>query len=355
MNDEHLVLGLDIGGANLKAADTTGWCASQSFELWKRPQELSAALQKLVVGHEAALVAVTMTGELADGYASKREGVERILQSVDDAFDVPVVVWQTSGEFVSPQVAAEFWQLTAAANWHALATWVGRIAPSGSALLIDIGSTTTDIIPIERGVPVSHGRTDTTRLASGELVYTGVRRTPLCSLLPEVEVGGLSVNVAAEWFATADDIWLLLGCVVEDPTRFDTADGRARTVTAAEQRLARMVCADVDELCALAGGPLERSGDPIIEIAQQFAGRQRELVASAIGRVLSNRPGETMDAIVVSGEGSFLAVEAIEATGALSELPVTMLTDALGTEAASAACAVAVAQLADERVRTDRP
>jgi len=67
----------------------------------------------------------------------------------------------------------------AAANWLALATYAGRLAPRGPAVLLDVGSTTTDVIPLQDGTPVPRGRTDPERLESKELVYTGVRRTPL--------------------------------------------------------------------------------------------------------------------------------------------------------------------------------
>ena len=68
--------------------------------------------------------AVTMTAEVADCFATKAEGVRRILDSVlAIAGERVVLVWQTAGEFVSADLATEFPRLVAAANWHALATW----------------------------------------------------------------------------------------------------------------------------------------------------------------------------------------------------------------------------------------
>ena len=104
---------------------------------------------------EADLFAVTMTAELSDCFRTKAEGVDFILRAVEDvAGTTPVFVWQTGAEFVTPAVAREIPLLVAASNWHALATWVGRLVPESGALLIDIGSTTTDIIPLLDGVPV---------------------------------------------------------------------------------------------------------------------------------------------------------------------------------------------------------
>ena len=59
-----------------------------------------------------------------------------------------------------PCVAIESPLLAAASNWHALARFAGRYVPRGTGLLVDIGSTTCDIIPLVDGEPASGGRTD---------------------------------------------------------------------------------------------------------------------------------------------------------------------------------------------------
>ena len=150
------IIGLDIGGANLKAAGVDGAAVSSPFAIWREPerlgQELSALLSQLPV---ADAVAVTMTAELADCFGTKDQGVRRILDAVTDvAAGRPVVVWQTGGEFVSVEDAVEIPRLVAAANWHALATFAGRLTGEGPAVLLDVGTTTTDIIPLADGVPV---------------------------------------------------------------------------------------------------------------------------------------------------------------------------------------------------------
>jgi uncharacterized hydantoinase/oxoprolinase family protein len=78
--------------------------------------------------------------------------------------------------------------------------------------MIDIGSTTTDIIPLDKGRVAVRGRTDTERLRTGELVYAGIRRTPLCALATELPLGqGPPIGLAAELFATSLDVFLTLG------------------------------------------------------------------------------------------------------------------------------------------------
>src|SRR5207248_174454 len=118
----------------------------------------------------------------------------------------------------------------AAANWLALAHFVARLFPHETVLLIDTGSTTTDIVFLNHGVPEPRGLSDPERLASGELVYTGVRRTPICAVL--------GMAVAAEFFATMQDAYIYLGLTPANPADCDTADGRPATRANARARLA---------------------------------------------------------------------------------------------------------------------
>src|SRR5262245_12683386 len=98
------VLGLDIGGANLKAAHVRGSARSIPFALWKSPGGLANALRQLLACFSHFdLLAVTMTGELCDCFETKTQGVEAILDAVVVASPgVPIRVWQTTGRFTDP-------------------------------------------------------------------------------------------------------------------------------------------------------------------------------------------------------------------------------------------------------------
>ncbi|HVW36381.1 MAG TPA: hydantoinase/oxoprolinase family protein, partial [Pirellulales bacterium] len=131
------LLALDIGGANLKAADGLGYAASQYFPLWQKPGELSAALAGLIAAApQADRFVATMTGELADCFATKAEGVSAILAALVAAAEPrELLVYLTDGSFVAPKYAGERPLLAAASNWHALASFAGRFAPQGPSLL----------------------------------------------------------------------------------------------------------------------------------------------------------------------------------------------------------------------------
>jgi probable H4MPT-linked C1 transfer pathway protein len=242
---------------------------------------------------------------------------------------LPLRVWRSDGRFCGPAEAKAEPLAVASANWHALATFAGCFAPVGPALLLDVGTTTTDVIPLRDGVPVPLGRTDAERLRSGELVYKGWRRTPLCAL---TDGAG-----AAELFATTLDVFLILCFVAEDEADTDTADGRPATWACAHARLARMLGADADT-CGL----WER-----LEFA---AAIYRRLVRLIVEQGLERVVGRTGPprCVVLGGSGEFLGRLAL-AEWQLEPCEQMSLAERLGPAVSAGACAHAVAVLARER------
>lgn len=332
-------VGLDIGGANLKFSDGQK-SISFPFPLWERSAELSGALHNILAAFPSdCALAVTMTGELADCYATRREGVSSILHTVHAiAGSRSVGVWSTTGEFLTISEALEFPVLVAAANWHALATWAGRLQPQGNLLLIDMGSTTTDIIPIENGLPMPQGRTDLERLASGELLYMGLRRTPVCTIVDSIEMptdGSETTNIslAREFFATVGDAKLVLNRVQPDPSDNSTANGQPFTLEHAHRRLSRMVCSDTDDL----------SESQIHAMAQCIANAMQQHLLDAFNKATQGVPFESA---LLSGEGEAFVRETIP----LPTSNVYSLGEMLGPEHSTAACAYALAELGRERL-----
>jgi (4-(4-[2-(gamma-L-glutamylamino)ethyl]phenoxymethyl)furan-2-yl)methanamine synthase len=324
------VLGLDIGGANLKAAHTSGRALSVPFPLWKNPAALPDALRRLLEAMPPTeALAVTMTGELCDSFENKRQGVLTILDAVSAiAGSTPVRVWRTDGRFVDVSAARAAPLQAASANWLALATFAGRYAPKGPSLLIDIGSTTTDIVPLLDGRPMPKARTDPDRLRSSELVYTGVRRTPLCAVL-----GGY--DLAAELFATTLDAYLLLDLVPEDPADTNTADGRPATKAAAQTRIARMFCADLETSTA----------DERRCYAENIMHQQMMMLGTAFNRVARRLPA-LPQTILFAGEGEFLIRLTLKGQQNIPPCRVVSLSRELSPELSRTACAYAVAMLA---------
>jgi probable H4MPT-linked C1 transfer pathway protein len=336
-------IGLDIGGANIKAAHSEGPARTVPFEVWKRPDELDRAIASVVSTLPPCdRAAVTMTAELCDCYLTKQVGVHAVLDAVLRALPGwRTVVWGVDGAFHEVDEARRQPAQVAAANWLALSTLAARQVSEAPALLIDIGTTTTDLIPLQRGTVAARGRSDTERLQAGELVYAGVRRTPLCALATELPLRGVPTGLAAELFASTLDVYLTLGDIESNPRDLSTADGRPSTADAARDRLARMVAADRDGFSAADALVFSQAADAcLVDRLVQAAERAC--------RPTIGRPA----AAVIAGSGDFLArrlaQRMIEPGG-----PIVSLKDAWGELASAAGCAFALVQLAAERLDSD--
>jgi probable H4MPT-linked C1 transfer pathway protein len=335
-------LGLDIGGANLKAARADGSARTVPFELWKQPKELPRRLAALVAAMDGRgdRLAVTMTAELCDCYPTRAFGVRAVLDAVAAVADErPVVVWGLDGSLHPLDEARAEPTRVAASNWLAVATLAARLLPDGPGILIDIGTTTTDLIPLADGRAVPVGLSDTDRLRSGEMVYAGVVRTPVCALATELCWRGAPTGLAAELFASTLDVYLTLDDLPEDPSNDSTADGRPRTRQAARDRLARMVGADRDTFSDDDAAELARAAD---------AALTARLVDAA--RRASRHLGATPRGAILSGSGHFLARRVASLLIGPDADTIMDLRSAWGPEASDAACAYAVAVLASERL-----
>ena len=328
-------IGLDIGGANLKAAHSLGPVCTVPFELWKRPADLPRMLGELLAGLPLAdRFGVTMTAESCDCFATKAQGVEAVLAALMSVVPEPAIrVWCTDERLHSVRTALEKPEIAASSNWLALATAAARLAPKGPALLIDVGSTTTDLIPLHDGRPVPRGRTDTQRLQTGELVYAGIMRTPICALVTELPWREAITSLTTGLFATTLDAYLTLGELPEDQTDPFTADHRPRTIAAARARLARMVGADGDSFSPSDAEALSRAVDAALT-ARLIAH------ASRACRVIGQP-----ETVIVAGSGDFLA-RRIARRIMPPHGTIIELREAWGKQASVAACARALVELA---------
>jgi len=272
-----------------------------------------------------------MTAELSDTFATKREGVVTIARGASTVLsDQPIVfpsvdlkLLQLSQVLASPLSVA-------AANWPVLAWTIGREVPD--CILVDVGSTTTDVIPIRDGLPATAGKDDTSRLIHGELVYTGALRTDVSAILRTVSIDGESCRLSSEYFATSGDVHVVLGHVTEDLYTTETADGRGKTQQECLARLARVICGDIETV----------QEDLIVDIAQQAWEQQLDDIRNAIDQVcerMSVTPDD--ETFVLAGLGAqFLGRGAVNRIGAKA---IKDLEEVLGADGSVAATAYSAA------------
>jgi (4-(4-[2-(gamma-L-glutamylamino)ethyl]phenoxymethyl)furan-2-yl)methanamine synthase len=344
MKSSSSILGIDVGGASLKGAiiDADGqprWAGARRFPLWKHPERLADELQTLVARQAFDGVALTMTGELCDAFETKSIGVQHIIEQTKLAFpSAPLFVWQVTGRFAHDlESLIDPWQ-SAASNWLALAEYVAGLFPDRSFLLVDVGSTTTDVIPVRDGIVIARGRTDPDRLATRELLYRGVRRTPVTSLLHEARIDGMTYSLMAELFATTLDAYLVLGKIPSQPDDHDTADGRAETIPFAIDRLARMIGSDRTRFVLTHAQ----------ELATQIEAEHLRQTVNAIEQVVATADLPSDFSIIASGEGEWLTAEI--ARTSFSSNTLISLAEKFTPMYSRAACACAVACLAQHRL-----
>ncbi len=340
------VLGLDIGGANTKAVylkTKDGVVKEQRtsmeyFPIWKRgkeklPQVLEKLRKKLVDSTELDGVGVTMTAELSDAYWTKREGVNHILDSVTHIFHaVSAFVLSVEAELLSVGDARRKPLKVASANWAATGWLVSQVKKN--CLVVDVGSTTTSIIPVINGKIVAEGRTDMEKLQNGELVYSGALRTNIAAIADSIPLRGGTVRLSSELFAQSGDVHLLLDKINEKEYTVETCDGRGKTKREAMARLARTVCADIEML----------TEQEIMGMAQFVYERQVEQIRGGLKQVYERiRPRlrqETVTVVVTGLGRNFLARRAAEKAGFTE---VFDMREMLGAEAAVVSPSVGVA------------
>lgn len=344
------VIGWDLGGAHLKAArlDAAGRVARTvqlPCPLWQGIGHLAHALDEAAAElGEAPVHAVTMTGEMVDLFPSREVGVHRLVTAARDRLARPgteLHFFAGKAGFVDGQAAGRGAMALASANWVATGEVVAE--HMDAAILVDIGSTTTDLIPVAGGQVRTRCTDDAGRLVAGELVYTGAVRTPVMALAGRVPFGGEWVPLIAEHFATAADVHRLTGQLPEGADQHPSADGGPKTVEASARRLARMTGRDVESapLAAWRG------------LAAWIARAQMRRIEDALERLLS-REGLPGDApIIAAGTGRFLLDELAARLGRrrvdfASLLPEGAESGALVTDVAPA---VAVAWLAGHSSR----
>jgi probable H4MPT-linked C1 transfer pathway protein len=337
------ILGLDIGGANTKAAFMKTQDATiqelrtllEYFPIWKKGKEqLPKVLEKLRKGLvNSALdgVGVTITAELSDAYMIKKEGINHVLDSIKEVFgDVPTFVLDVEANLLPVKDARKKSFKVASANWAATGWMISQLI--NNCIIVDVGSTTTSIIPVIKGKIAADGRTDLQKLQNGELVYSGSLRTNVAAIVNGIPVRGKMARVSSELFAQSGDVHLILGNIRDEEYTAETCDGRGKTRREAMARLARVVCADTDML----------TEHEIVDMAKFVYDRQVEQISGGLEQVYERiKPSIQDKRVVVTGLGrNFLARKAAENAGFKD---IIDMKEQLGAEATVVSPSVGVA------------
>jgi probable H4MPT-linked C1 transfer pathway protein len=305
------IAGFDIGGANTDVAvvdfDESGNIIQIETDyiylpMWSKKDQLKEALRDLLGSNvtEVEAIGISMTAELVDAYKTKKEGVIDVAQKSADSFNVPVGFVGLDGILMLSDVLKDPMKV-AAANWIATAPLAANLYQD--CILMDTGSTTTDIIPIKKGIECALGRSDLDRLKTGELIYSGTLRTNVAAIVDKIPFRGSLMRVASELFATTADVQIVLGNISEEEYTSDTMDGAGKSIEDSMRRISRVVCADMDVL----------NPNEIIEIAEYIYSVQVEKISEALLEVSTRN---NISNVVATGLGmDILCSKACESAG----------------------------------------
>ncbi len=294
--------GWDIGGAHLKAVLMSRQglvidALQLPCPLWKGLDHLSSAVAAVLERFgPVSRHGVTMTGELADLFATRKEGVQKLIAAMESLLcDGDIRFYAGTRGLVDGTTARTCPFEIASANWRASADFTAHHIADG--LILDIGSTTTDIIPLLGNKVIARGGNDFERLDACELVYTGVVRTPVMATADNALVGDKRVPLMAELFATMSDVYRLLGRLPEDADLFPAADGGGKTAQDSARRLARMVGCDSGD----------KNGETWRAMAADLAQCQRDKIRDAATSVIGAAGLASIAPVIGAGCGRFLA------------------------------------------------
>ena len=340
------VFGWDIGGAHVKLAvlDNSGNILAvrqYACPLWKGIGYLQEVLDRVKheFGSHSLRHCLTMTGELADCFADREEGVLTIVSTMQSGFSgQSLLIFAGRLGFVpADQLVAAHIMHIASANWVASAVWAAKYHAHG--LFVDIGSTTCDILLLENQQLNALGYSDYDRLVSGELLYTGIIRSAVPSIAQRAVFRGREMGLMAEFFATMADVYRLTGDLQESHDQAETADGAEKTRFASARRLSRLTGYEF----------AEADWEIWLAFAQHLKHQQKQLIWQACLQQLQRCAHPKPNCLIGAGVGRFLLVELAQEHGWTyldfkdSFPPVA---DGAGMDAGDCAPAVAVAYLA---------
>ncbi|MBU7046858.1 MAG: hypothetical protein HXS54_10525 [Theionarchaea archaeon] len=290
-----MIYGVDIGGVHIKitSLDQTHDPpkAKSAFFPFKGKAEMIEKLISLVSHPD--LVVITQTLSASRNFCSSaEEGTHHIVDLTERLFTGKVRYVGLSYRLYTPEQAKEHYLDVACRNWVATCYITHYLNLFEEGLVIDCGTNSTDIVPIIDSVPITLDDNDRgyTRLATGEIFWSGLYFTHVQSLSPTLVMDGREFQVKPTVRSLVSDAFVVLGRISPEDVFVKTS------YESSVVKILDTICADKDLL----------SFDDAKKIAQFFVDKQREKTEAAIRKVLTaaNKKYETdLKVAAIAGAG----------------------------------------------------
>ena len=235
-------LGIDIGGAHLKCIGLNKKKEIKlvdytSYKIWSSSNQLETNLQNLSnkIRSNETICGITMSAELCDIFPNRENGVKELTKLCKILkFNKSYYTCSKPIFSLNPK-ASEIMSM----NWHS----IGRLCEKKikDCIIIDFGSTTTDFICIKNFKFINKYFTDFSRLNNHELLYTGIVRTPIFSLLKKIIINKNNYYLIPEYFSDMSDIYRIKKILSKDIDLDDTSDGRGKSQIESKIRVSNIL------------------------------------------------------------------------------------------------------------------
>ncbi len=244
MIKKNIYIGWDIGGAHTKytvsfESKDVVECRIIHCELWKSLSKLEDIIENVNFKYKKKfniINLITMSAEMCDIFCSRKKGVKSIL-SLFEKRDFINHIYTKDNEILKLQGFKKY-SSCESTNWMVIADYLKSF--DKNIVAIDLGSTTTDLVLIKNHICVNTRYDDYSGLNTGELLYTGVLRTPIYSVTNSIVLNKKTYNIIPENFSTISDIYRLLNIIKNKSDYTNTADGRSKSIKDTLHRISRV-------------------------------------------------------------------------------------------------------------------
>ncbi|MDC0482314.1 hypothetical protein OAN90_02565, partial [Gammaproteobacteria bacterium] len=242
---------------------------------------------------------ITITAESCDNFTDRKHGMTNILEYCSNHIVGNKLYYTNTNKFIDYNSAINKTEELFSTNWMLTSKFLN--SKKNIDLIIDIGSTTTDII--FKDMHIGSNINDYMRLVNKTLLYQGVVRTPLSMMTDNVLFKGNNTSLVNEVFATTGDIFNLHGDIDFSKLDYLGSDNLQFTKVNSFTRLARIIGLDYKES--------ER--EYLIVLSKYFKELFISKIIENIKIIFSNK----IDDITISaiGEGRFLIEEISDKCG----------------------------------------
>ena len=295
-----LYLGWDIGGANTKVCvfDNNFKIIdlhTKNIKVWNNFSDMKVFFKYISNIYDSFEIynLVTITAESCDNFKNRKHGMTEILSNCSNYIKGNILFFTNIDKYVDFETAIKSPERLFSTNWILTSKFLNK--KKDIDLIIDIGSTTTDII--FKNMNIQDNINDHMRLSNKTLLYLGVIRTPLSMMADNINYNGQDISLVNEVFATTGDIFNINNDIDFSALDYLGSDNLQFTKKNSFIRLARIIGLDYTDY----------QEEHLNEVAKNFKKLFISKIIDNIRSIFSNNINDfTISSI---GEGGFLIKE----------------------------------------------